>query len=277
VSFSKMSSPDRSQRSERRRSLSSSGDRSRARRQDWSARSTSPRRRGRDQSLDSSSSYSSSLRSRSRSRSRSSRRSRRRKPQPEPEKRGAIAAIKDAAPLLATIGVASFVAHKFWPKGVLFGDPDDWEKQTVVERRAKTVLRDEEGGVRHARHVTERNGKVVVNDIVRREPVPASRERRDWRDDDGGRSPRRLQADRSRYHAVDPPSRRPASAYLADERQYRRPSPSVAHDRRDYPSSAEQRHDFGYEDRYGDARYVSRAPRPRSYYDEPQYDYNDRR
>ncbi|KAJ6439875.1 O-methyltransferase family 3 [Purpureocillium lavendulum] len=91
--------------------------------------------------------------SRSRSRSRSSSRSyshsgsgsssqdrqRRRQQQRHKEKKEGL--IKGSAGLLLGIGVAAVVAHKFWPKGILYGGKEEWEgggkivQEKIVRRR----------------------------------------------------------------------------------------------------------------------------------------------
>ncbi|KAG8424129.1 hypothetical protein J3458_000957 [Metarhizium acridum] len=46
--------------------------------------------------------------------------------------------IKDSAGLLLGIGVAAVVAHKFWPKGMLYGAKEEWE--TRLDKARDKVL-----------------------------------------------------------------------------------------------------------------------------------------
>jgi hypothetical protein len=178
------------------------------------------------------------------------------------EKGGAMAAIKSAAPLLATIGVASVVAHKFWPKGVLFGDKEDWETRKVVERRARTIEKDEDGGIRRARSVRQREGgELVVDDVIRK-----SRRRDHSADGAYGRGPRR-----------------PPSSYYDDDRRYARPPPAAQsqYDRRGEMAYLDERQQPRYVERYNDPRhfdrrYEERPYRPKGYVDDGGYDDRDR-
>jgi len=59
-----------------------------------------------------------------------------RKQQRHKEKKEGL--IKGSAGLLLGIGVAAVVAHKFWPKGILYGGKEEWEaevKEKIVQRR----------------------------------------------------------------------------------------------------------------------------------------------
>lgn len=82
------------------------------------------------------------------------------------EKVKPLDAIKGAAPLLATIGVASVLAHKFWPKGVLYGDKEEWQnsEKPVKARQSHIVVKDRDGRVRRERHVREDGERRVVDD-----------------------------------------------------------------------------------------------------------------
>ncbi|EFZ02864.1 hypothetical protein X797_000833 [Metarhizium robertsii] len=88
--------------------------------------------------------------SQSRSPSRSTRRSASRPPprrssrdsqQEKEHNRGRL--IKDSAGLLLGIGVAAVVAHKFWPKGMLYGAKEEWE--TRLDKARDKVLGDDNG------------------------------------------------------------------------------------------------------------------------------------
>ncbi|KAH8178775.1 hypothetical protein LIA77_00294 [Sarocladium implicatum] len=254
---------DRRSRYDRSRSVSAARDRSRSRPRALSF-SRSPSPRGRDTRRSRAASFS-SLSSSSRSRSRRRKRSRSRqktKPEKKPEEnKGALAALKSAAPLLATIGVASVVAHKFWPKGVLFGDKEEWETRPVKELHSRTVIRDEEGRVHRARTVREREGgPLVVDDVVRK----------------NGRRDRSV--DERFVRAEAQLERRPASAFYEDERRYARPPPPpLEHHRRDDRAYLDDRHQPRYserydETRYDDDRYADRAYRPSRYTDDRGYD-----
>lgn len=166
-----------------------------------------------------------------------------------------MAALKSAAPLLATIGVASVVAHKFWPKGVMFGDKEDWEKEKVVERRAKTIEKDEDGAIRRARTVRQREGDIVVDDVVRK--------------------PRR--SDHSADDAYSRGARRPPSSYYEDDRRPARLLPQSTHyDRRDEMAYVDERPRPRYGEREHDIRYDERAYAPRGYVDDRDRGYDDR-
>lgn len=114
----------------RDRSLSSSPSQSRSPSRTRRSRRSS---RARSDSYDSFDSYSPSH-SRSRSRSRTRSRSRSEGGEHKSSKHKDL--LKSSAGLLAGIGIASYVAHKFWPKGVMYGDKEDWETtRKVVHKR----------------------------------------------------------------------------------------------------------------------------------------------
>lgn len=48
---------------------------------------------------------------------------------------------KTSAGLLAGIGVATFLAHKVWPKGVIYGDLEDWASKKADKAEAKQQQR----------------------------------------------------------------------------------------------------------------------------------------
>lgn len=81
--------------------------------------------------------------SRGRPRSRSSTRSSSRSPSRRKHKHDHHGLFKSTAGLLAGIGIATVIAHKAWPKGVLYGGQEEWETkphgkhhgERVVERR----------------------------------------------------------------------------------------------------------------------------------------------
>ncbi|KAK2592550.1 hypothetical protein QQS21_009765 [Conoideocrella luteorostrata] len=101
------------------------------------SQSRSPSRSRPDSRRRSLSRGSSSRRSYSSSSGHSSPRRGRRRPsqQEKDQNRGKL--IKDSAGLLLGIGVAAVVAHKFWPKGMLYGGKEDWENK--VEKAADKV------------------------------------------------------------------------------------------------------------------------------------------
>lgn len=49
-------------------------------------------------------------------------------------KEKAASAAKTSLVMLGAIGAAAVAAHKFWPKGVTYGDKDDWEMEKKKER-----------------------------------------------------------------------------------------------------------------------------------------------
>lgn len=180
--------------------------------------------------------------------------------------------LKSSAPLLATIGVASVLAHKLWPKGVLFGDKEEWETRKVVSR---TVERGEDGRIRRERHVRKEDGEIVVDDFMRRNRRRDEElGRREGSLDGADHRPRAI--DRRRMDALEPapPPRRPLSMYEEDRPPPRRYD-APPHDRRLAPAYPNERHAPRAGDRYvyEDPRYDDRDRRPgRAYNDRPVYD-----
>lgn len=201
--------------------------------------------------------------------------------------------MKASAGLLAGIGVASLLAHKFWPKGVLYGGKEEWETRVVDKKRTqKVVERDPDGRLRGMRSVETRgDGDVVVSEVrrgrdggerMRRYAAngPPHRERsmHDHRRDlSHPRQPERYQ----REDFLGPPSRprRPVSVSYEDERRPmdRREEPRFVHER--YPPRRREQYlqeDSRYEDsRYEEPRFRERAYRSkdggREYREEPDY------
>ncbi|KAF5550260.1 hypothetical protein FNAPI_7783 [Fusarium napiforme] len=81
---------------------------------------------------------------------------------------------KTTAGLLAGIGVAAVVAHKVWPKGVLYGDHEDWEhssKHHRSDRPHHRRRRSLENGERVVERTTRRRGDAVYyEEVDRRRP-----------------------------------------------------------------------------------------------------------
>lgn len=81
---------------------------------------------------------------------------------------------KTTAGLLAGIGVAAVVAHKVWPKGVLYGDHEDWEhssKHHRSDRPNHRRRRSPENGERVVERTTRRRGDAVYyEEVDRRRP-----------------------------------------------------------------------------------------------------------
>ncbi|KAM7193792.1 hypothetical protein V8F20_008267 [Naviculisporaceae sp. PSN 640] len=46
---------------------------------------------------------------------------------------------KTSAVFLGSVAVATVCAHKFWPKGFIYGEKEDWEKEKSFERKKKAV------------------------------------------------------------------------------------------------------------------------------------------
>jgi hypothetical protein len=46
-------------------------------------------------------------------------------------------ALKTSLVFLGAVGAATFAAHKFWPKGVTYGNKEDWEEEETVIRKVK--------------------------------------------------------------------------------------------------------------------------------------------
>lgn len=76
---------------------------------------------------------------------------------------------KTTAGLLAGIGVATVIAHKVWPKGVLHGDHEDWEHSSAKHDRKPTRRRrSPENAERVYERTTRRHGDVVYQEEVSR-------------------------------------------------------------------------------------------------------------
>ncbi|KAF5643710.1 uncharacterized protein FTJAE_3127 [Fusarium tjaetaba] len=102
--------------------------------------------------------------SRSKSRARLSSRSSSRSPSPSRRSKRSDnhhhhGLFKTTAGLLAGIGVAAVVAHKVWPKGVLYGDHEDWEHSSKHHRSDRP---------HHRRRRSLENGERVVERTARR-------------------------------------------------------------------------------------------------------------
>ncbi|KAF4453979.1 hypothetical protein F53441_3504 [Fusarium austroafricanum] len=109
----------------------------------------------------------------SRSRSRSSSRSRRSKRSGDNSHHHGL--FKTTAGLLAGIGVAAVVAHKVWPKGVLYGDHEDWEHEQPSKHRHSgrqhRRRRSVDNGERVVERRTQRHGDAVYyEEVSRRRP-----------------------------------------------------------------------------------------------------------
>ncbi|RGP79246.1 hypothetical protein FLONG3_2682 [Fusarium longipes] len=77
------------------------------------------------------------------------------------------------AGLLAGIGVATVIAHKVWPKGVLHGDHEDWEHPPSKHNRKQQQHRHRspENAERLYERTTRRHGDVVYHqEISRKRP-----------------------------------------------------------------------------------------------------------
>lgn len=55
--------------------------------------------------------------------------------------------------MLGAIGAASIAAHKFWPKGITYGDKDDWE--TATEKKEEEEKKKLKGKLKEGRDVLE--------------------------------------------------------------------------------------------------------------------------
>ncbi|KAF5018102.1 hypothetical protein F66182_9941 [Fusarium sp. NRRL 66182] len=77
---------------------------------------------------------------------------------------------KTTAGLLAGIGVATVVAHKVWPKGILHGDREDWQSRPHAKHHHQRRHRSPDSGERVVERVARRHGDVVYCDEVRRRP-----------------------------------------------------------------------------------------------------------
>lgn len=56
--------------------------------------------------------------------------------------------LKTSLVFLGSVAAATYAAHKFWPKGVTYGDKEDWEleKEIKKEKKKKELERDGGGG-----------------------------------------------------------------------------------------------------------------------------------
>lgn len=54
-------------------------------------------------------------------------------------------AVKTSLIFLGAVGAATFAAHKFWPKGITYGDKEEWETKT--EKKVKKAIRDTKDAV----------------------------------------------------------------------------------------------------------------------------------
>ncbi|KAJ4260517.1 hypothetical protein NW762_007258 [Fusarium torreyae] len=84
---------------------------------------------------------------------------------------------KTTAGLLAGIGVATVIAHKVWPKGVLYGDHEDWEHESHPKhrhsdrRQHQRRRRSLDNGERVIERTTRRRGDAVYyEEVSRRRP-----------------------------------------------------------------------------------------------------------
>ncbi|KAL4723880.1 hypothetical protein ACLX1H_009525 [Fusarium chlamydosporum] len=77
---------------------------------------------------------------------------------------------KTTAGLLAGIGVATVIAHKVWPKGVLYGGHEDWEHSSSSSKhsRRQPRRRSPENAERVYERTTRRHGDVVYHEEVSR-------------------------------------------------------------------------------------------------------------
>ncbi|TPX13032.1 uncharacterized protein E0L32_006458 [Thyridium curvatum] len=124
-------------------------------------------------------------RSRSRSRSTSSYTSSRHSRDGHDSRAGGIegssgkkeSAVKTSLLFLGGVAAATYAAHKFWPKGITYGDKEEWEIEEKIERKRKP-----------RRHIQERPGGPSSSRAL---PPPArdGREmmRRSWYGGDGDR------------------------------------------------------------------------------------------
>jgi hypothetical protein len=110
--------------------------------------------------------------SRSRSRGRSSSRSsscspsRRKKRSDDHDYNGLF---KTTAGLLAGIGVATVIAHKVWPKGVLHGDHEDWEHSPPPKHSRKQHRHRSPGNAERVyERTTRRHGDVIHHEEINR-------------------------------------------------------------------------------------------------------------
>lgn len=173
-------SPPRSPVTSRPQSRSSSWSRSRSR-----SRSPSPRPKSRSKSKYRNGDARSRSRARSkggRGRSRSSSSSRSRSSSPARSKsksrkyysgranedkidvsKSSVA--KTSAVFLGSVAVATICAHKFWPKGFIYGDKEDWElrkKEKKAAEKAKKVLKEGEQKVDDFRRGDRNDGGAIT-------------------------------------------------------------------------------------------------------------------
>lgn len=127
--------------------------------------------------------------------------------------------------MLGAIGAATLAAHKFWPKGVTYGDKEDWEheekgKREKVKDKAKDVKAAITGEPRRDERGNGGNGSGSGSGSGARDD-----ERRDGgRGGAGGRGGRDRDNDRDR-------SRERRERYLEERERYGRPN--LAKDRSD--------------------------------------------
>ncbi|KAM0200419.1 hypothetical protein ACHAPA_004852 [Fusarium lateritium] len=114
-------------------------------------------------------------RSRGRSFSRSSSRSPSRRKKHSSDHHHHHGLFKTTAGLLAGIGVATVLAHKVWPKGILYGDHEDWAhphpKPRHSDRPQHRRRRSLDGGERVVERTATRRGDAVYHEeVIRRRP-----------------------------------------------------------------------------------------------------------
>lgn len=64
--------------------------------------------------------------------------------------------VKTSLVMLGAIGAASLAAHKFWPKGITYGDPDDWE--VAHEKKKEEDKKKLKGKLKEGRDAVEGAG-----------------------------------------------------------------------------------------------------------------------
>ncbi|KAM7195387.1 hypothetical protein V8F33_006728 [Rhypophila sp. PSN 637] len=50
---------------------------------------------------------------------------------------------KTSAVFLGSVAVATVCAHKFWPKGFIYGEKEEWEKEEAAYKKKKKAIKDE--------------------------------------------------------------------------------------------------------------------------------------
>ncbi|KAH8899073.1 hypothetical protein GQ53DRAFT_759274 [Thozetella sp. PMI_491] len=65
--------------------------------------------------------------------------------------------IKTSLVFLGSVAAATFAAHKFWPKGITYGDKEEWECEEHAHRKVKKDLREERARAR--KEVPDRRGE----------------------------------------------------------------------------------------------------------------------